>query len=66
MKSEKAVGPDLICVKIWKCLCEEGLDWLMELFNFNFRTVKMPNEQKTSTVIPLYNDESDIQDCNNY
>ena len=28
MKSEKAVGPDLILVEIWKCLGEVGLDWL--------------------------------------
>ena len=32
MKSGKAVGLDLIPVEIWKCLGEEGLEWLAELF----------------------------------
>jgi len=43
IKSGKSVGPDLISMKIWKCLGEEGLDWLTKLFNIIFRTVKMPN-----------------------
>jgi len=66
MKSGKAVGPDLIPVEIWKCLGEVGLDWLTELFNVIFRTVKMPNEWRTSTVIPLYKHKGDVQYCNNY
>jgi len=66
MKSEKAVGPDLIPVEIWKCLGEVGLDWLTELFNVIFRTVKMPNEWRISTVISLYKDKGDVQDCNDY
>ena len=60
MKSEKAAGPDLIPVEIWKCLGEEGLDWLTELFNVIFRTVKMPTEWRTSTIILLYKDKGDI------
>jgi len=44
MKSEKAVGPDLIPVEIWKSLGEEGIDWLTDLFNVIFRTVKIPNK----------------------
>jgi len=44
MKSRKAVGPDFILVEIWKYLEEKGLEWLTELFNVIFRTVKMPNE----------------------
>ena len=51
MKPGKAVGPDLIPVEAWKCLGEVGLDWLSELFNVIFRTVKMPSEWRTSTVI---------------
>ena len=66
MKSGMVVGPDLIPVKIWKCLGEVGLDWLTELFNVIFRTVKMPNEWRISTVISLYKDKGDVQDCNDY
>jgi len=39
---------------------------LTELFNVIFRTVKMPTEWRTNTIIPLYKDKGDIQDCNNY
>ena len=66
MKSGKAVGPDLIPVEIWKCLGEVGVDWLTELFNIVFRTVKMPSEWRTSTAIPLYKNKGDVQNCNNY
>jgi len=66
MKSGRAVDPDLIPDKIWQCLGEKGLDWSKELFNVIFRTVKMTNEWRTSTIIPLYKDKENIQDCNNY
>jgi len=39
---------------------------LTALFNVIFRTVKMPTEWRTSTVISLYKDKCYIQYCNNY
>ena len=48
-----------------KCLGEEGLKWLAELFNVILRTAKMPIEWRFSTIIPLYESKEDIQDCNN-
>ena len=51
---------------MWKCLGEEGLEWLTELFNVIFRTAKMPKEWRSSIVIPLYKNKGDIQDCNNF
>jgi len=47
-------------------LGEEGLKWLAELFNIIFRTVEMPSEWRFSTIILLYKNKGDIQDCNNY
>jgi len=44
MKPGKAIGPNLIPVEVWKCLGEVGLDWLAELFNVIFRTIRMPSE----------------------
>ena len=44
MPSGKAEVPDQIPVEVWKCLGEEGLEWLAELFNVIFRTTKMPRE----------------------
>ena len=45
---------------------EEGLEWLTELFNVIVRTSRIPREWRFSTVIPLYKNKGDIQDCNNY
>ena len=66
MAKGKAVGPDQIPVKVWKFMGEVGLEWLTELFNVIFRTAKMPREWGASTVIPLYKNKGDIQDCNNF
>jgi len=38
----------------------------MELFNIIFRTVKMLNKWRTSTILPLYKDKGDVRDCTNY
>jgi len=40
----KAKDPDQILMEVWKCLGEEKLEWLTELFNVIFRTAKMPKE----------------------
>jgi len=66
MPNGKAEGPDQIPVEVWKCLDEKGLGWLTELFNVIFRTAKMPEEWRSSTVIPLYKNKGDIQDCNSF
>ena len=65
MANVKLEGPDQIPMEVWKCLGEAGLEWLSELFNVIFRTAKMPREWRASTVIPLYKNKGDIQDCNN-
>ena len=66
MPNGKTEGPDQIPVKVWKCLGEEGLEWLSELFNVIFRTAKMPEEWRSRIVIPLYKKKGNIQDCNNF
>ena len=44
MANGKVEGPDQILVEVWKCLGEEGLEWLTQLFNVIYRTAKMPRE----------------------
>jgi len=66
MTNGKAEGPDQIPVEVWKCLGEEGLERLTQFFNVIFRTAKMTRELRASTVIPLYKNKADIQDCNNF
>ena len=66
MKSGKAVGPDSIPVEVWKSLGEDGVAWLTDFFNVIFKTAKMPQEWRYSTIIPLYKNKGDAQNCNNY
>jgi len=66
MKSSKAVGPDSILVEVWKSLGEDGVAWLTDFFNVIFKTAKMPQEWRYSTIIPLYKNKEDAQNCNNY
>ena len=46
--------------EVWKCLGEEGLEWLTELFNVIFRTAKMPEEWRSSKIIHLYKNKGDV------
>ena len=66
MKTRKAVGPDAIPIEVWKCLGEFGVKWLTKLFNKIWQSNKMPEEWRKSTLVPLYKNKGDIQDCSNY
>jgi len=66
MKSRKAVGPDRIPIKVWRCLEGVGVRWLTNLFNKIWLTKKMPNEWRKSILVPLYKNKGDIQSCSNY
>jgi len=66
MKSGKAVGSDSIPVEVWKSLGKDGIAWLTDFFNVIFKTVRMPQEWRHSTIIPLYKNKGDAQNCNNY
>nr|XP_033511693.1 uncharacterized protein LOC117276468 [Nicotiana tomentosiformis] len=63
---EGATGPDEIPVEFWKSAGRAGLEWLTGLFNVIFKTKKMPEEGRWSTMVPLYKNKGDIQNCNNY
>ncbi|KAD4179608.1 hypothetical protein E3N88_28199 [Mikania micrantha] len=66
MGRAKAVGPDNIPIEAWKCLEDEGVTWLTALFNNIFRTGKMPDQWRSSVLIPLYKKKGDAQRCENY
>ncbi|KAI5739350.1 hypothetical protein M8J77_018157 [Diaphorina citri] len=66
MKNGKATGPDNIPVEVWKSLGADGLDLLLPLFNQIFKEEKMPDDWRESTILPIYKDKGDIQDCGNY
>ncbi|KAF3647161.1 putative peptide/nitrate transporter-like [Capsicum annuum] len=66
MRRGRATGPDEIPVEFWKFVGEAGVRWLTGLFNEIFRTAKMSEAWRRSTMIPLYKNKGDIQSCNNY
>ncbi|KAM2872431.1 hypothetical protein FF1_019947 [Malus domestica] len=66
MKHRKAVGPYDIPIEVWKVLGETGITWLTDLFNKILKMKKMPNEWRTSTLVPIYKNKGDVQNCMNY
>ena len=65
MKFAKTVGLDSIPLEIQKSLGEEGIEWLTDFFNVISKTAMMPQEWRHSTIIPLYKNKGDAQNCNN-
>jgi hypothetical protein len=44
MKEDKTIGPDEILIEVWRCFGDVTIVWLTKLFNFIFRSNKMPDE----------------------
>ncbi|KAL2947084.1 hypothetical protein AAZX31_20G050700 [Glycine max] len=65
MSNGKAVGADNIPIEVWKTLGDRGLEWLTKLFNEIMRSKRMPEEWR-STLVPIYKNKGDIQNCANY
>ncbi|RZB79100.1 DnaJ-like subfamily C member 7 isoform B [Glycine soja] len=66
MSNGKAVGPDNIPIEVWKTLGDRGFEWLTKLFNEIMRSKRMPEEWRRSTLVPIYKNKGDIQNCANY
>ena len=66
MKNNKACGPDMVPVEVWKALGEVGVQLLRKIFNMVLRTGRMPEEWRKSLITPIYKGKSDILDCKNY
>lgn len=66
MKVGKAVGPDEIPVEVWKCLGEAAVEFLTRLFNRILVSEKMPEEWRSSVLVPIFKNKGDVQSCNNY
>ncbi|XP_070045783.1 uncharacterized protein [Nicotiana tomentosiformis] len=65
MSRGKVTGSE-IAVEFWKSAGKAGLEWLTRLFNIIFRTKKMPEEWRWSTIVPVYKNKVDSQNYNNY
>ena len=66
MKNNKACGPDMVPVEVWKALGEAGKQLLRKIFNMVIRTGQMPEKWRRSLITPIYKGKSDILDCKNY
>ena len=66
MKGGKAVGPDNLPVEVWKTLGDTGVKFLTRLFNQLLEGKRMPDEWRTSTLVPIFKNKGDIQCCGNY
>ena len=66
MKKDKAVGPDELPVKVWKCMGEMGIKFLTRLFNRLLMGKRMPEEWRKSVLIPIYKNKGETQCCGNY
>jgi len=53
MNNGNVVGPDGIPIEVWKCVGEQGIIWLIKLFNGILRSKKMLDEWR-STLWFLY------------
>jgi hypothetical protein len=66
MKWVKTMGLDGIPIEVWKCLGDIAIVWLTKLFNHIFRSNKMLDEWRTSTLVPMFKNKGNIQNCTNY
>ena len=66
VKDGRVTNPDNIPVEIWRRLGEESSEMLWDLMRKIYRQEKMPKEWRESSIIPIYQEKGDIQDCGNY
>ena len=53
MRKGKAVGPDELPIKVWKCMREMGIKVLTKLFNRLLVGERMPKQWRRSVLIPI-------------
>ena len=66
MKKGKALEPDNVPLEAWLSLDDLATGYVTALFNSLLAGEKMPSEWRKSTLIPIYKNKGDVQDCGNY
>ncbi|KAH1210522.1 LINE-1 retrotransposable element ORF2 protein [Glycine max] len=69
--SSRGDRPDDMRGTIWSrtfspFVIQRGLEWLTKLFNEIMRSKRMSEEWRRSTLVPIYKNKGDIQNCANY
>ncbi|XP_046978673.1 craniofacial development protein 2-like [Vanessa cardui] len=62
----KNVNANDIPVEVWKILKSEGCMWLTLFFNKLLHEETIPQEWCSSSLVPIFKNKGDVQDCNNY
>jgi hypothetical protein len=60
------MGPDGIPIEVWRSVRDVAIVSLTKLFNFIFRSNKMPDEWRWSILVPIFKNKEDMQSCTNY
>ena len=66
MGNGKALGPECTPSEFWKEIGEVDCEWLAILFNSIKVGNPMPENWRSSYLIPLYKGKGDSRECNNY
>ena len=64
-KKGKAKRPDDTPVEVWLILGDVGIGLLPKLMNSLLKGERMPDEWRKSTLIPIYKDKGDSEECGN-
>ena len=65
MKGNKACGPDMIPIEVWKKMGEEGIVFLKKELN-EILTYGIPSSWRLSEITPLFKGKGSILECSNY
>jgi len=66
MSDNKEVGLDNISIEVWGSLKDINIEWLTKQFKNITRTKQSLNEWRGITLILIYKNKQDIQNCANY
>ena len=65
-KRGKAGGPTGLVVEILEAAGEKGLKWMVEVCNEALRKGVVPEDWKSSILVPLFKGKGDAMDCGSY
>ena len=65
-KVDKAAGPSGVASEMLKAAGEDGIMWMVDLFNQIISEEKIPDDWKKSWMVTVYKGKGDALDCGSY
>jgi len=65
-KTGKASGPTEVVVEMIRAAGEQGVKWMTDICNEVVRSGKVPEDWKSSFLVPVYKGKGDPMQCENY